>query len=291
MKKLVAALALVAILAMGASAKALMIAPQPVPMRLAAADAVVVAKVSSVAEKAESADMFKGDTRQMKVATLTVEDTVFGKKGKTVKVGFFPPTAPPPGRGGLRPAILRYRGLVLSKDQEGMFFLTRHPTKKDVYVVQGPYDFVTKPANPSFTTEANEARKAAKLLADPNKGLDSKDAKVRLETAAILIQRYRTASAGGTKTVKAPSDLSKKILTTLAEADWTNTNPRNYTLNPQSLFLRLNVTAKDGWTPPTNFALLQEDAKKWLKAHASKYRIERYVREGDKKPDLEPEPE
>jgi hypothetical protein len=290
MKKYIAAAAFVAVLATATSAKALMIAASPVPMRVAAADAVVVGKVAELAEKTESSDLFKGDPRQMQVTTVKVEETISGKKAKTVKVAFFPPEAAPANGGRIRPRLGR-GSVQLTKDQEGLFFLTKHPTKKDVYVVQAYFDVVTKAGNTNFGVERDEARRAAKLLADPKKGLESKDAAERLETAAMLLTRYRTPPVGGAKTEPVSAAESKRILTVLAEADWTNVNPRNYMANPMGLFFGLNPQPKDGWEHPKDPTTVQAEAKKWLKANAGKFKIQRFVREADKKTDLEPEPE
>lgn len=287
MRKFAAALTLVGVLALGTSAKALMIAPSPIAQRVASAAAVVVGKVTALAEKTEKANMFKGDEREMQITTLKVEETVSGKTAKTIKVAFFPPVA----QGGGGPIRIGggNRNVQLTKDQESMLFLTKHPTKKDVYLVQMYFDVITKTGNPSFVTERDEARKYAKLLKDAKTGLESKDATTRLETASMLVTRYRTAPNGVTKTEAVPADESKKILTTLAKADWKVTNPRFGAISAQSTFFLLGLQPKDGWTQPRDFAQFPTEAKKWLEANAGKYKMTRFVRESDKTDGTEPE--
>ena len=130
---------------------------------------------------------------------------------------------------------------------------------------------------PSYTLITQDEG-TAKLLAKPMDGLKSKDADERLLTAALLIARYRTPKAGQTRTESIDADESKLILQTLADADWTARAPKvGFQMNPQNLFFRLGVTPKDGWNQPKDFKKLQEEAKKWLKDNADKYRISRYV--------------
>jgi hypothetical protein len=290
MRKFLAALALVGVLALAASAKAMMIAPSPISQRVARSDAVVVGKVTSLAEKTEKAEMFKGDERQMRVATLAVEEAVQGKKTRTVQVGFFPPPPPPAPGGGIR--IIRgggNRSVQLTKDHEGMLFLTKHPTKKDLYVVQQYFEVVPKAGNPSFAAQRDEARKYAKLLKEAKTGLDSKDAAVRFETAMMLVTRYRSAPTGVTKTEAVPADESKKILAALAGADWKKPTLLFGQVSPLSTFFLLSLQPKDGWTAPKDGTQFPAEAKKWLEANAGKYTMTRFVREADKKDGTEPE--
>ena len=288
MRKIATALMLVGVLTLGASAKAMMIAPSPISQRVARADAVVVGKVTSLAEKTEKANLFKGDVREMQITTLAVEETILGKKAKTIQVAFFPPPPQPVG-GPIRIVSAGGRSVQLAKDQESMLFLTKHPTKKDVYVVQQYFEVIGKIGNTNFGVERDEARKAAKLLKEAKTGLDSKDATVRFETATMLLTRYRSASAGVTKTEPVPADESKKILTALAGADWKTAAPRFNAISPMGTFFLLGLQPKDGWTQPKDNTQVATEAKKWLEANAGKYEMKRFVRESDKKDGTEPE--
>jgi hypothetical protein len=113
-------------------------------------------------------------------------------------------------------------------------------------------------------------------------GLKSKDASERLLTASLLISRYRTVKPGmvgpNFKTKPIDAKESKLILTTLAEAEWTQQFKFGEP-NPQGLFFQLGVTDKDGWKQPANFQELPAKAKEWLKEHASTYLIQQYVAE------------
>jgi hypothetical protein len=213
--------------------------------------------------------------RQMQIAIVKVGDTVLGKGGKEIKVGFFPP-ASGPGGGPIRPGFRR-GGLQLKVDQEGVFFLKKHPSK-DVYVAQNNFDFITKTGNPNYAKELDAVKKAAKLLANPKAGLKSRSADDRYQTATLLILRYRTPKPGSTKTEQVSAEESKLILTALADGDWTSVAPIGK-LSPMMVFSRLGLTAKDGWMPIKPGTKPAEDMKKWLKANAGKYRINRYVAE------------
>ena len=290
MRKYAAALTLVGVLTLGASAKALMIAPSPISQRVARADAVVIGKVTALAEKTEKADMFKGDDREMQITTVKVEEAVLGKKTQTIKVAFFPPSAPANVGGGIRIRPGFGRGSVqLTKDQESMFFLTKHPTKKNLYVVQQYFEVVTKTGNEGFANERDEARKYAQVLKEAKTILASKDATLPFESGMMLVTRYRSAPAGVTKTEAVPADESKKILTALAKADWKTVAPRFNAISPMGTFFLLGLQPKDGWTQPKDNTQFATEAKKWLEANAGKYEMKRFVRESDKKDGTEPE--
>jgi len=290
MLKMKALLACAVMLAVSAvSAKALMIAPAPVPLRVAGADAVVVGKVTSIEAKPVKAAMFKDDAREMQIAKVKVETTVLGRSAREIKVGFFSPMPIGPG-GGIRPIRPGRGGVQLTADQEAMMLLTKHPTMKDTYVVQMYTDVVNKKGNPNFENELAEAKKYAKIIANPMTGLEAKDADERLLTASVLVTRYKTQKPHLTKTEAVPAKESKLILEALAKADWNARNPKPgfFMINAQTTFNRLGLTAKDGWTPPMDYNKFQAEAKKWLADNAGKYKIQRYVSEKKDEPDPEP---
>jgi hypothetical protein len=266
-------------LALVAPAKALMIAPPALPLRVATVDAILVGKVTGFGPKLVKAEMFKGDMRDMQIANVKVSDTVLGKPAKEVKVGFFPAQG---GPGGVRPGggrpFIRRPGAQLTVGQEAMLLLTKHPTK-DVYTVEAYFNIINKKDNPNFAKELAEIKKSTKLLADPEKGLKSKNADDRFTTAAMLITRYRTPR-GNNATEFVPAAESKALLTALAEADWAPKvgGPRvGFALTPQTIFYRLNLEPKDNWTQPKDFKEFPAEAKKWLKENAGKYKMERYI--------------
>jgi hypothetical protein len=275
--------------AQGVASSRAVIAPQPVAMRVALAEAVVVGKVTSIEEKAVSAPRFPNDNDggEYQIAVVKVEDAVKGAQGLThLKVGFIPA---PAGPGVIRPG--GYRPVTLAKDQEACLFLTPH-FKASFLTVPQYFDLVEK-TNPNYEKEVAEAKRCAKLWADPKAGLASKDAADRYTTAAMLLVRYTTpanpAAPGDAKKEPIDAVQSKAILEALAEADWTpaQQNPNlGFYLSPQALFNRLNPTEKDGWKPPMIEVMgnkqidgnaLPEAAKKWAKDNAGTYRIQRFV--------------
>ncbi|MBY0230301.1 MAG: hypothetical protein K2W96_13540 [Gemmataceae bacterium] len=274
------ALACAALAGSSATAYALMIALPPAPTRVATATAAYVGKVTEVADKAVKAEMFKGDERELKIAKVKVTETILGKGAREVKVGYF---VPMPIRGGgrpIRPGLGRGMGPQLSKDMEGVFMLHKHPTMKDVYVFADFQGFVQKTGNPGFDGELKTMKETAKLLADPMKGLKSKDAAERLKTASLLVSRYRTQPPGeAPKTEDVPAEQTKLILGVIADSDWNARGGRFGEPNAQQMFYQLGLTPKDGWEQPRDFTKTQEAAKKWLKDNAEKYKMKRFVRD------------
>jgi hypothetical protein len=269
-----------------APAKALMIAPQPVALRVATAEVVVVGKVTSIEEKSVSAPRFPNDKQkgEYQIAIVKIEDPILGAKGLThLRVGFLP--APTGGPAAFRPPL---RPVNLVKDQEVCLFLTPH-FEANFFIIPIYFDAIDKKGNDKFDDEVKEAKKAAKLLADPDAGLQSKNAEERYLTAALLIAKYRTAKpfAGGPlKQEPIDAARSKRILEALADADWSNTAGRPGMLNPQSTFFRLGLTPQDGWEQPKDFRQLPAIAKQWLKDHADSYRVKQFVAD-EKKDDKE----
>ena len=260
-------------------ADAMMIAPAPIAQRVALADAVVVGKVTAYGDNLVSArPPFGGDKVGYQIAIVRIDEALLGAKGaKEIKVGFIPAqTAPVAGAG--RPFIRRrYPQFTLSLEQEACLFLTKHPDE-DFYVGQNYFDLIDKKTNGNFDKDVDEVKHCVKLLADPAAGLKAAGADSFL-TAAMLITRYRTAKPGvAVKSEEIDAGLSKQILLALADADWSamGAGP-GFQINPQGMFFRLGLTAKEGWTPPKDANKIAEEAKKWLKENAAVYRIQRYV--------------
>jgi hypothetical protein len=269
--------ACLALVVWAAPARAMQIRPPSLPEKVAGSQLVVTGKVTGFGPKMVKAELFANDKREMQIAIVKVDDALLGKAGKEIKVGFFPPPAPGPRPvGGPIRTPLRRGGVQLKVDQEAMFFLKKHPSK-DVYMVQAPYEVAVKTGNANFAKEVDAVKKYAKVLARPMDGLKSKDADKRFQTAALLLVRYRTPALGLAKTEQISAEQSKLILTALAGADWKKPNVQAPTLNPQALFFRLGLTVRDGWTPPKDFRNFPDEARKWLKDNAGKYRINRFV--------------
>ena len=250
-----------------------LVAP-PVPKRVALADLVVVGKVTAIEDDlVEAPPLLKipGVSKKVsyRVASLTIDSALLGgKEGDTkIRIGVFQPPKKAPK-------------VQFSVGQEGCFFLRKHPDEP-FYIVQEPYELLSKANNKDFDKELSLAKKCARLLTDPNAGLEAKEADDRLLTAAMLVFRARTPMAVYTKEPKTePIDAgqSKSILTILAEADWTERNLPS-AMAPVSLFLYLGLTEKDGWLPPKDVSALPDAARQWLKKNAADFRIRRYVAE------------
>ncbi len=255
------------------------ILPQPVPLLVARAEVVVAGKVAKIEDKTVSAAPYPGAPNKVEyqIAVLKVEDPILNAKGlKEIRVGFIPPpNGAIPIRGGMRP-------VTLVEDEEALLFLTKN-ADGDFYTIPGIQDAIKKAAT-DYKDKVEEAKKDAKLLADPMASLKSKEAEERFITAAMLIERYRTQKhPTGNPPKQEPIDAaeSKLILETLRDADWAPpAQPKpGLQLSPLNSFLRLGVNKDDGWMPPapgTNYA---DAAKEWLKDNADKYRIKKYVAE------------
>lgn len=283
-----AGLSLVVLSAAAAPARAMMIAPAPIAQRVATADCVVVGKVTRIEDKMVPARQFAGDKREYQIAVVKVEQDILGVKGLThIRVGFFPPPpaapAPVAGPGRVRPFIVRrrYPQFTLAKDQEALLFLTKAP-RESFYVGNMYYNIINKKGNANFTKEVAEAKRYAKMLAEPMAGLESKNKEERFLTAALVLTRYRTPRAfvPGKVPTTEPIDAkeSKLILLALADADWGPPRPGLWSMNPQTMFFRLGLKpGEEGWTQPRDFRQVPEAAKKWLKEHADTYRIQKFA--------------
>jgi hypothetical protein len=253
-------------------------APDPVPHRVARADLVFVGKVESVYGKAVELEWTPGDGSKhpFQVAKVKVTDPLLGKE-KTVRVAFVPAQ-----RKG-------WEHLNLKAGQEALFFLTK-VDGQDAYRVRSYEDVVDKEKQAKGFAEAEDlARKCAKLLADPDAGLASKDKEERFLTAAMLVMRARTVPLAAPKRraeVETDAGLSTKVLAALAEAEWGGEQYEFGRLTPRGVFTQLGLTEKDGWRYPGDPKQFGPEAQKWLKDNAGKYRLKRWaVRQGD-----DPEP-
>lgn len=258
------------------------LAEPSLPQRTALADLVLVGKVISFEQDLVEASPLLKIPRVNKipyqVAIVSVQTPILGiKTPSQIRIGYVVlPSA-------TKEPEVKYRRLArikLAEGQEGCFFLTKHPDES-FYVAQAAYEFLDKTKTKSYDTKLAEIKHCAQLLRDPDAGLQAKTAADRLLTAAMLIFRYRTARyAYSGKPTTAPIDANQswRILTALAEADWKE-EEAPLELSPFSLFMRLDLTPEDGWTPPRSVPEQISAAKKWLGENAGKYRIQKYVPE------------
>jgi hypothetical protein len=251
------------------------LAPPPrMPHRVATADFVVVGTVVRIEEKPALALPYPRakEKVEFQVAVVKIDDVVLGAKGLThVRVGYFP--GQPPWHLGIPP-------VPFVKDLEVCLFLVPH-FDGNFHIPPMYYDILDKKTTPDYDKEVAELKRLVKLLSEPREGLTSKSAADRYTTAGMLIDHYRRLKPGvsGRKEEAIDAELSKLILQTLAEVDWKKPpDGEPAWVYPQSLFLTLGLTEKDGWKPPPGDLAMQKDAaKKWCKENAGTYRIKRFV--------------
>jgi hypothetical protein len=280
-------LSVVALLAAGLTARALMVAPAPIPNRVAFSDVVVVGKVVSFEEKKVKAERFPGDqdkNSEFRIAVIKVEDPILGARGLThIKVGTWVPPPPPPDTPDtptrpvrpIRP-IRPNLNVELKEGQELCLFLKQHH-KESFHVAPNYFDVIARANNPNFANDVAEAKKAAARLNDPAAGLTAKTADERFQTAALLVLRYRTQTGGPGRWEPIDAKESRQILEALKGADWTTQPTRPFQMTPQTILGYLQLTPKDGWQPPRDFRQFGPAAKQWLEANAATYRIQRWV--------------
>jgi tetratricopeptide (TPR) repeat protein len=252
-----------------ATARALIAIPEPsIPERVALADAVFVGRVASIEEvpvRAFPLLKVRGGSRvSFKMARVRIDRVLLGRAGlEQVRVGVGPGQGTP----------------VLTEGQTGCFFLRQHP-EEPLFVVSAGSDFIDS-RREGFGKILDLAGRCAGLLANSDEGLRSRDGEDRLLTAALLIFRFRTARhaySGAPRTEPIDAELSRRILAVLKEGSFSEKAAREPT-GRLTLFLRLDLTEDDGWTPPRRLKGVVAAAEKWLADHAATYRIRRYVPE------------
>jgi hypothetical protein len=269
---------------------AMVAAPSPIPDRVATADMVVVGKITSIEDKTVKASQYPGapNKAEYKIAMIQIETLLKGPKGLThVRLGFVPPPPPPPPQPQPKPGqpVLlvkpgnRFPQLNHTVGQEACFFLTKHA--EGDFMIAPMYFSVVEKKSANFDKDIAVVKRCTKLLEDPKAGLQSKDADERLTTAALLLSSYRARKNNNPNPKTEPIDAAESalILKAIAEGDWSK--QFNFQeVSPQTVFNRLNLTAKDGWNPP-QFKDYQKEfpaaAQKWLKENAQTYRIQKFV--------------
>ena len=204
-------------------------APLSTTQKAVQADAVVVGKVTAI--EAEDAEVlpFAGaaDKVKWKVGVIKVETGLIGAKNVThVKVLFPPPVAAPPvnpGAGG--PIIVRtgggYAPVTLKEGEEGLYFLSKHPTAANYYHIQPHVPPVAAKAE-TYKDDVAKVTAVVAALADPLKALTADKIEDRLVAASVVLRRTRQGSAlPGLKEVALPAEQTKAILKALLDADWT----------------------------------------------------------------------
>lgn len=270
------ALAVGVLLALTSSATARVIAPPPLPMRVAGADMILLGRVMGFEDMDVEASLVPGGPKvKYRIAIVTVGELLRGRSElKTMKVGFQLPV-PPAGKGIVikRPPtphleIGREYVLMLHKHHEGNFIQVEQYYEAIEVLPEGKSD-----------KEIALIKRCIQLLREPKTSLQSKDAEERFLTAAMLIQNYRGRPT--TKTEPVGADESRLILKTLQDVeDWSKFDP-NTRSSALTLFQQLGLKAEDGWQPPQNVKDYNREmtaaAQTWLRDRAATYRIQRFV--------------
>ncbi len=243
----------------------------PLMLRVNTVDSIVVGRVVGMEDKDIEAALVPGQPKQTyRIAIVNVTDPLRGgKELKQVRVGFYPNSK---------------RGPKLATGDDGLFFLTRHPTEP-FYLINGFYDFQSSKF-PNFDKDVAEIKRLAKLLEDPKSNLKAKNAEDRFLTAAMLISGYRRYPLGVAKVKLVPIDAeeSKLILQALLDADWNKKVEPFGTPGPLWVFHQLNVTKDDGFVPAPNVTPEEysQGVRQWLTRNAATYRVKRVVADDGK---------
>lgn len=280
-RKLLIASAAVAVFAIPVEAKRVARMHTPVE-KFVRGDVVVAGKVSAIEKEMVNAIRFPGDTEKVpyKVAIIKIDKGFVGADAIThVKVGFIPPS--PANPMPARPVRGGFQSVTLNEGQEGLFFLTKHPSGEfyTITPMMAPLD----PGTVNYKAQMEQVTKAAAVFADPVKALKAEKAVDRYFAAASLLTKYRTFPEDGRQTemVKLSADESKLILKALAEADWKNNEPD--TVRPLEAFYHLGLGDATGWKQPqpkpgVDFQdNLRDSFVKWLEGPGKDYQIEKVV--------------
>jgi hypothetical protein len=175
-----------------------------------------------------------------------------------------------------------------------LLFLSPHHSA-EFHIIPAYFDVVDKSA-PTYEKDVEAAKKSVMLLAEPEKSLKSKDAQERLETASILVAKYRNYKASNKepKEEAIDADMSKLIMNVLAEADWTPPKPGglNADVSAINVFGRLSISpeTEKSFKPPMDGNKYMEYIQTWVKDNKDKYRIKKLVYEKTDKKDDKKEP-
>jgi hypothetical protein len=261
----------------------------PTATRAVTADAVVVGKVTSIEGDTIDAEPAPGAEKVAhKIAVIKVDSAISGAKGLThVKVGF-PAGAAGGGAPGGRPGRGGFGPIGLTADQEGCFFLTKHPTA-GFYVINAGYNPLDAKAE-NYKAELESVTKAAAITADPAKALKAEKADDRFTAAAVLVSKYRTYPQGAAEVenVKVPAAESKAIIDILtATEDWGAVDAVTgqtaaglvgiLALGPNEGFQPKPFTGNGDYN-----VYFRDEFKKWAKAMPKDFAIRQMVRK-DKK--------
>jgi hypothetical protein len=279
--------------------------------RVAQADIIVVAKVVKHEDKTEKAKLFPkaAEDAEWAFARLKVSKVLLGptdlteiRVGTPLKERFG--NQKPKGPNQLPPKVRDTPKKALSFDlplgRYNLFYVTKH-WQGNFYQLSGILVYPPLKTKAQVDGEAAKVKRLANLLADPIKGLKSRNKDDRLHTAALRILKLRSGPPpdpqARPRTEPIDAEESKLIMSALAEADWFPA-PGAQKVDPNLLFMSLNPSKEDGWVPPVktakdigpSFSVTKAYARKhtlaaraWVQKHRATYRIQRFVKENEGK--------
>jgi hypothetical protein len=245
------------------------------------ADAVVVGKVTGIDKETVDLEPFPGQPKVTHtIATIKIETALLGAKNVThIKLAHITPGegGQPGGGFGDRKRFpgRGFQPFVPAEEQEGVFFLKRHPTSDKHFVVLVGHNPILS-TDAAYKDELEKVKGIAGTFADPVKALKADKEEERVANALTLAQRYRQAPpnnmSGVLEETPIPAEETKLLLKVLTEADWTKhadaprladalgLMPGNYGLP--------RVSAADQEEP---LAARQRAFKAWAEKHADKF--------------------
>ena len=293
-----AAVAAVALLAPAAVAFKIAVMPAAsTKAKVLQSEVVVVGKVVGIDKETVELEQYSGGPKVAHtVANIKIETPLVGAKNVThVKVAYVKPESPQPGDGGRggRPRPIPYPGrggqpFIPAEDQEGVFFLQKHPTSDNHFQVQFGHNPVLS-TDPKYKDELAAVKAIAGTFADPVKALSVEKDDERVANALSLAQKYRVAPQGNFSGVfdetPIPADQTKLFLKVLTEVDWTKyadaprladalgLMPGNYGIP--------RVSAGEGEEP---LAARQKAFKAWAEKYGVKFEVKRLTAKPAEKP-------
>lgn len=287
----------------------------PTAFQKAVNSPLVVAGTVSIAKETTDALPWQGSQAKVtyRVATIKVTETFAGTKAETVKV-FLPPGDPTyiqeqfPGQPA-QPYYPQFPNQIqLIEGQEGVFFLTKHPTVADAYLNMGGQPPLN-PLDSKYKADLADVKLVASVQGDPMKALKADKADDRMKAAFVLVSKYRRPPAYDGKQYKQeaiPAEEAKLIFKALREADWEiwdkpqqPNEARDWTLNPTNLLGQMQIypgAPGKGKFPQVAqqpgqgyYAAYKAAFEKWADGDGKDFEIQRFVT-GDKAEPKKDEP-
>lgn len=238
---------------------------EPVAHKIAAADCAVLGKIVAIRPKPEEGQVWRHSAAPrwpFTVVEVEVQELLHGPRDvKRVRFGF---------KDG--------KATKFAVGDVGCFFGVKI-AKNDFYIV--PLDCFCEQKTPAFAQDLATARRLGRLMAEPEQGLNAKDADDRLLTAYLLLLRscyvpWRHGETGKVEPLDAAQ--SKRILLALADGDWSKQRRE-----VRDALAALQLAAKFGAPALQDFPQQADErwdaaAKEWLKRNAEGYRIHRLLK-------------